>query len=46
LSLGFESFIIKINSGFGEEWMEQNLVIDNQQVMEMARDDYGDVVMD
>eukprot|EP00979_Chaetoceros_neogracilis_P003733 scaffold656_cov271-Chaetoceros_neogracile.AAC.43 len=45
-SLGFESFIIKINSGFDKEWIEQNLVIDDQQVMERARDDDGDVVMD
>jgi hypothetical protein len=45
-SLGFESFIIKINRGFDKEWIEQNLVIDDQQAMERARDDDGDVVMD
>ena len=45
-SLGFESFIIKINSSFGEGWIKQNLVIDDQQIMEMATDDDGDAVMD
>jgi hypothetical protein len=45
-SIAFESFIIKINRGFDKEWIEQNLVIDDQQAMERARDDDGDVVMD
>ena len=45
-SVGFESFTIKINSSFGEEWIAQSLIIDNQQAMEIEPDDHGDVVMD
>ena len=45
-SLDLESFIIiKINSSFGVEWIEENLGQDDLQLAEVGIDYDGDVVM-